>query len=171
MKSARRVGEKLGQGGPGFLVDSTVERLARRLRFLGFDAVLDRSESTARLLVRARSEGRLLLTRRRAARGSEVAVAVFLESDNVTAQLRQVLAHCGCDAESAPRCTVCNEELVAVSRSHADGRVPEFVFRSQREFAFCPDCDRYYWKGTHWRQVQWTRTFLGSEEESSDRES
>jgi len=137
-----------------FLVDSTVVRLSRWLRFLGLDASLDTTESITQLLVRARREDRVLLTRRRGLEGSEVAQTVLLRSDHLDEQLRQVLSTFGLGAEPSSRCTVCNEELAIVPRAKADGRVPEFIYRSQSEFAFCPACDRYYWRGSHWQNVQ-----------------
>ncbi len=139
---------------PKFLVDSTAARLSRWLRFLGLDVSLDTSESTSRLLVRARREGRVLLTRRRGLENAEAAQTVLLGSDHLEDQLRQVVAMFGLEMEALSRCTVCNEELTIVPRVNADGRVPEFIYRSNSEFAFCRKCDRYYWKGTHWQNVR-----------------
>ncbi|MBN1504060.1 MAG: Mut7-C RNAse domain-containing protein [Candidatus Eisenbacteria bacterium] len=157
-----------------FLVDSTVARLSHWLRFLGYDAALDNNPGDAALLARARREGRVLLTRKRSlgtSSGFTTAVvrpaggdasetgsasvaaagsALLLSSDFVSDQLRQVASGLGLTLASPPRCTVCNSELCLVSRAEADGRVPEFVYRTRSDFAFCPQCDRYYWKGTHW---------------------
>ncbi|UCF79713.1 MAG: hypothetical protein JSW03_05595 [Candidatus Eiseniibacteriota bacterium] len=137
---------------PRFLVDSTAVRLSRWLRFMGLDVSLDSSESVARLLLRARREGRVLLTRRRELAGARE--AVLLTSDHLDEQLRQVGTAYKLAVESASRCTVCNAELVVVPRVNADGRVPEFIYQSHRKFAFCKRCDRYYWKGTHWKNVR-----------------
>ncbi|MCX5800627.1 MAG: hypothetical protein NTX17_04500 [Candidatus Eisenbacteria bacterium] len=142
---------------PKLLVDSTAARLSKWLRFLGLDAALDRSKSTAGLLVRARREGRVLVSRRRSlesgsAPGSPPGV-VLLESDHLVDQLRQVIATLKLSEGFSPRCTICNGELDIVPRVNADGRVPEFVYRTQSEFAFCHNCDKYYWKGSHWKNV------------------
>jgi uncharacterized protein with PIN domain len=137
-----------------FLVDATAARLSRWLRFLGHDAVLDKSDSDARLLVRAGREGRVLLTRKRnvAANVAENGSAgvLLLSSDFLQDQLEQVVSCFGLSPGPAPRCTQCNSELVPVSRAEAEVRVPEFVYLSRNEFAFCAHCDKYYWKGTHW---------------------
>jgi uncharacterized protein with PIN domain len=152
-----------------FLVDSTAARLARWLRFLGYDAVLDRSESDAALLARARREGRVLLTRKRSlgavseacsgapggavSGGAVSGGALLLSSDFVSEQLKQVVREFALTQQPLPRCTVCNSELSLVSRADVDGRVPERVYRSKSEFAYCPRCDKYYWKGTHWEHA------------------
>jgi len=138
---------------PVFLVDSTAARLSRWLRFFGFDVALDRSKSAAHLLVRARREGRVLLTRRRSLESASTAEIVLLASDHLFDQIRQVIAALRLPAELLPRCTTCNGELDVVPRVYADGRVPEFVYRTQSEFAFCQNCDKYYWKGSHWKNV------------------
>lgn len=154
---------------PKLLVDSTAARLSRWLRFLGLDVALDRSKSTARLLIRARREGRVLLTRRRSLEGASAAEVVLLRSDHLADQLGQVVAALALPVELSPRCTSCNGELVIVPRVNADGRVPEFVYRTQSEFAFCENCDRYYWKGTHWKNVHdVSRPLLGKVDESTE---
>ncbi len=143
-------------GSTKFLVDATAARLSRRLRFLGYDAALDRSDSDARLLARARREGRVLLTRKRAlgsASGAGAADVLLLSSDFVSDQLKQVVSDFGLTFCSLPRCTLCNSELTLVTREDADGRVPELVYQSRSEFAFCTRCDKYYWKGTHWEHA------------------
>jgi uncharacterized protein with PIN domain len=151
------------------LVDSTAARLSRWLRFLGLDVALDRSKSTARLLLRARREGRVLLTRRRSLESASAAEVVLLESDHLADQLRQVIATLALSLELSPRCTTCNGELDIVPRVNADGRVPEFVYRTQTEFAFCENCDKYYWKGTHWKNVHdASRPFLDTLPESTE---
>lgn len=147
---------------PRLLIDSTAARLSRWLRFLGADAVLDRSKSAAHLLLRARREGRVLLTRRRNLRDASAATVLLLESDHLLEQLEQVITALSISVAYPPRCTVCNGELAIVSRVNADGRVPEFVYRTQTEFAFCEHCDRYYWRGTHLKNVhEASRPLLG----------
>jgi uncharacterized protein with PIN domain len=150
-----------------FLVDSTAVRLSRWLRFLGLDVSLDTNENPSRLLLAARREGRVLLTRRRSLEDAEAAETLLLGSDHLEEQLRQVVTAFGLDVRPSSRCTVCNEELAIVPRVSADGRVPEFVYRSHGEFAFCQACDRYYWKGTHWQNVRNTSGRLRHETDES----
>jgi uncharacterized protein with PIN domain len=100
------------------MVDSTVARLARWLRFLGYDAVLDRSDSDSKLVARARREGRVLLTRKRTL-GSDSAAAspggaLLLSSDFVPEQL----------AHAAPRAEVHCLQRRALACSPRSGRRP-----------------------------------------------
>jgi uncharacterized protein with PIN domain len=54
------------------------------------------------------------------------------------------------------RCILCNEELADIEKEKVKGKVPEYVFKTQEEFITCPKCNRIYWQGTHWGNVQKT---------------
>ena len=30
---------------------------------------------------------------------------------------------------------------------------PPYVFRTKEHFSLCPECDRIYWRGTHWDRM------------------
>jgi len=149
-------GEHTKDEAPRLLVDAMLGRLARWLRLLGCDAVLAPNDATDMELVRrARAEGRTILTRDTAlARRRGVAV-LLVASMELTAQLRQVVGQLGIGRERiGTRCLVCNHELVSLSREDARGRVPLYVWETQHQFHYCPQCDRVYWAGTHWEQMR-----------------
>jgi uncharacterized protein with PIN domain len=52
------------------------------------------------------------------------------------------------------RCTLCNELLIEVKKEKVRALVPEYVFKTQDDFVQCPQCERVYWQGTHWGNVQ-----------------
>lgn len=52
------------------------------------------------------------------------------------------------------RCIVCNVELIPVNKEKIKEKVPEYVFTTQQNFIACPKCNRVYWQGTHWGNVQ-----------------
>lgn len=108
--------------------------LARDLRFLGFDAACSQEEDAA-LLVRARAERRVLLTRdkelaQRA--GADGRLVPTLPRD---AAPRAVLATLGLRPDPAAflsRCAECNTSLEGGPKG-----------------ARCPGCGRVYWDGSH----------------------
>jgi uncharacterized protein len=130
-------------------------RLARWLRILGHDTVYFRTIEDADLVVLARNEGRILLTRdtrlvqRRAARD-----ALLVESPYLELQLRQ-LARWGGTGFLAPglcpRCPECNEPTLPAAKETVGDRVPLYVLRTQTRFRECRRCRRLYWKATHVR--------------------
>lgn len=138
-----------------FVADTMLGRLATWLRILGYDVEYSRDEDTA-LIERARVSGRILLTRdtgivcRRNAPSH-----LFVRSDHVAEQLRQVVRafHLVPAAPSRRRCPRCNVVMEARTKAEVFGRVPEFVWSRQDAFWGCPACGRLYWAGTHRRRM------------------
>jgi uncharacterized protein with PIN domain len=165
-----------GEPPPRFLADAMLGRLARWLRILGYDAEYFPGEDED-LLRRARSEGRILLSRdtRLLQRGpagirpvpgretDSLPPHLFIESDHVMAQLRQVVAALGLNPASPPvrRCTCCNVVLEPRDKAQVAGLVPEFVWSHHQAFWACPRCQRIYWAGTHRRRMDEAIRALG----------
>ncbi len=141
--------------GPRLVADAMLGRLARWLRILGCDVLYDPRWSDNELARLARAEGRILLTRDVALARRLGRQALFIVDEHVDEQLEQVAADLGLEAEAAfSRCPVCNEALEEVPRSWAWGYVPPYTFCTQREFRLCPNCNRFYWRGTHWEHMR-----------------
>ena len=143
-----------------FLVDLNVGRLVVWLRVLGYDTRLTSRRDDRCIAQQAMDEGRVLLTRdarlvrrRVVARGA--LCALLLRSDELWAQLRQVVTELGLDiTESFTRCPRCNLALQHVPRGQVRERLPPHVLRTQETFRGCPGCNRVYWQGTHWRKMR-----------------
>jgi uncharacterized protein with PIN domain len=137
-----------------FLVDRTAGKLARWLRILGFDVEYLATCDPASIARQARQSGRRVITRNRRLAERLGTDAIVLESQHLEGQMRQVVARVGpgrCKPFS--RCNVCNAGLVGVEKERVKGRVPEYVYSNQEDFSVCPVCGRYYWQGTHWRNM------------------
>ncbi len=124
-------------------------RLARWLRLMGADVIMDPEVGGAAMLKRARAENRILLTRDSRLRTARD--VLFLESNGFREQIRAVLARFPFDPlrRALSRCSRCNAELCRVGRDAVMTRVPPFVYASQEQFAECPSCGRIYWGATH----------------------
>jgi uncharacterized protein with PIN domain len=148
-----------GPGGPPrFLADAMLGRLATWLRILGYDAEYCRTEDDV-LLRRAQDEGRILLTRDTGLlRRGRLPPYLFIQSDRVEAQVRQVVWGLALDprAAKARRCLRCNVVLEPRTKAEVAGRVPEFVWSHHDTFWGCPTCDRIYWAGSHRRRMDET---------------
>jgi uncharacterized protein len=134
---------------PKFAADRMLARLARWLRLCGVDVLWDRALGGPELLAAARRQGRIVLTRDKRLRTAPD--AVFIESNDFRAQLRQVFARFRIDParHALSRCSRCNHELREVSREVVGLRVPPFVYASNERFAECDGCGRIYWAATH----------------------
>ena len=135
-----------------FYADAMLGSLARWMRALGFDVEYDRAIDDRVLVRRALSQGRIVLTRdkqlagRRALRGR----VRFIESDRLEEQLKQVVERYPIGVGgSFTRCLRCNALLQDIDREEVKGRVPAYVFETEKRFRKCGPCGKIYWPGTH----------------------
>lgn len=144
-----------------FLTDRMLGTLTRYLRFMGYDTMSANSltpgssrEDTL-LLEIAIQDDRLLLTRDRelARRGGEW--AIYIASEEVMAQIRQIadlrLIEPGVRMS---RCSLCNTRLrPATLREVREARyAPRSI--EGKEFSWCPACRKLYWMGSHGRHLE-----------------
>jgi hypothetical protein len=131
-----------------------VGTLAKWLRILGYDTCFDADMDDHQLVRLARAEDRVLLTRDRELAQRPGLKSVLLISESLEGQVSQVLAELHLEPDRAfSRCPVCNEPLTEVDREVARDRVPAYVARTHERFSMCPACQRIYWRGTHWQQM------------------
>ena len=142
-------------GDPAFLADSMLGTLAKWLRILGYDTSYDVRLDDNQLVRLARAEGRVLLTRDTGFLQRGGLQLVFIESQVLEEQLAQVIQACDLRTDNPfTRCPVCNAELEAVPKYEAWGQVPPYVFQTQEQFSLCPQCNQFYWRGTHWQHMR-----------------
>jgi uncharacterized protein with PIN domain len=138
-----------------FVVDGMLGSLARWLRILGYDTDYTNQRADAELVRIARAEDRVLLTRDRQLAGRRGVRALLIESQALDDQLTQVTSTFPPPPTSEPgRCSVCNTVLIHATPQEVAGRVPEYVLKQHQHFQHCPGCDRIYWRGSHWRNMQ-----------------
>lgn len=137
---------------PSFAADAMLGSLARWLRLFGFDCSFDVDIEDARLIGTARAEERVVLTRDRAV-ARKAARALFIESDDLDAQLLSVFRRLGVALPHEipmTRCSLCNALLERATQAVVDAAaLPARVLESHTEFYRCLKCGRFYWKGTH----------------------
>ena len=146
-----------------FVTDSSLEQLARRLRFLGHDVITHRGARLEELFEDAAREGRTVLTlsSRRPARHAGVPVQVVPRGD-LAAAVRLVVTHHAPATARWSRCPSCNVALHARSAFEARGEVPARVSRAGLPLTWCPSCGRWFWPGSHVaRMERWFAEVLG----------
>lgn len=138
-----------------FLADGMLGTLAKWLRILGCDTAYDARWDDNEVARRARAEGRVLLSRDHGLLRRRGLPGLLIESQVLDEQLAQVFLAFGLRAKrSFSRCPVCNSQLEQVPRSDAWGQVPPFVCATHDQFSLCPECNRFYWRGTHWQYMR-----------------
>lgn len=126
-------------------------KLTRYLRMMGYDVVYasDIDAETDQELINAAEES----NRRIITRDKEIASktdAILLKSKDINNQLRELItAGVELRLDYPTRCSLCNSEL------HETDENPEHA-PSQKRVWECSGCGQYYWKGSHWFDVQET---------------
>jgi len=141
-----------------FVADCMLGKLAKWLKILGFDVLYFSKAEDKDLVDLSRREDRVLLTRdtglieRTAKRPNRL----FVRSDDWEDQVVQVLDDLGLWGDVRPntRCIECNLPLKALARERARNLVTPFVLEHASSFAICPGCDRVFWQGTHYGDME-----------------
>jgi uncharacterized protein with PIN domain len=144
---------------PRFVADVMLGRLAKWLRIAGFDVLYSNSYSDDELIALSNGEGRILLSLdTRLLIRKSVRQFVFLESQNVQDQIRQILRATRIKHLSSllTRCLNCNETLIDIAREDVRNSVPKYVYETHYRFKSCPKCRRIFWAGSHRRSVHRT---------------
>jgi uncharacterized protein len=146
-----------------FATDSSLDLLARRLRFLGYDVVTHRGARLEELFAAAAAEARTVLTlSARHPRRHAGVPALRVPRGDVAAAVRAVAEAHAPAGRAWSRCPACNVTLRARSAFEARGEVPGRVARMGLPFSWCPSCARWYWPGSHVvRMNAWLESALG----------
>jgi uncharacterized protein with PIN domain len=140
-----------------FILTRELGRLVKWLRILGFDSVYFNQDSVGSLIIEALRDNRIIVTRNQRLPKKSGLRIVCLESELLKEQIKEVLKtlHIQPDKDIMfSRCIVCNAELKPIEKEEVRSRIPPYVFRTQQGFVTCPQCNRIYWQGTHWGNVQ-----------------
>ncbi len=137
---------------PCFAAEKTLGKLTKWLRLLGFDTRYESELSNGKSIEMLEND-RILLTRTQRIRKQFASrKLIFIESDHLDQQLNQIFRELGLKAaQTRPfsRCLQCNVPIVAVGKTSLWGRVPDYIFETHDHFQKCPECDRFYWPGSH----------------------
>ena len=139
-----------------FIATKELGKLSKWLRILGFDTEYYTQDNKSSLVISALRDERVVLTRlMRFPQGHGIKV-LHINSDFVKEQIKQLINELGLRLEKEQmfsRCTICNQEVVAIEKEKIKDNVPEYVYRTQSDFSICPVCARVYWQGSHWGNV------------------
>ena len=135
-----------------FAADRSLGNLSKWLRILGFDTLFG-SDASIRWFIEQLQEGRILLTRTEKIRKlfSDQRL-VFIESNAPIEQLKQVIDEfdiTAADIRPFSRCIRCNLPVVIIEKEAVYGRVPDYIWETNKVFHACRRCERVYWSGSH----------------------
>jgi len=141
-----------------FLADKMLGKLVTWLRILGFDTIYSPSDEDSSLILIARKENRILLTRdTNLIKRKIICDFLFIKSDKWEEQLFEIInglkIKLSLKSKIFSRCSLCNSITIKKEKLEVKDFVPPYVYLTQNEFVYCPTCKKYYWKGTHWERM------------------
>ena len=144
------------QDGLRFVLDGHLGRLAGYLRMLGFDVWYDPFADDVLLASIASREARVLLTRDVGLlKRREVEQGYWIRSHQPREQVREVVRRFALTRQFAPfhRCIACNGLLRSVPKAEIADLVPPYIKETKEEFSRCSECQKIYWRGTHYARM------------------
>jgi len=143
-----------------FVADSMNGKLAKKLRFFGFNTLYYKQISDNEIIKIAIEENRIILTsdyelyKLSISKNIEI-ILTNQESDldNLTEIGKLLNWQSLDDSKFSTRCTVCNNELVEIKKEELQKIIPRNTFQRFYEYYRCCDCSKIYWKGSHWNNM------------------
>ncbi len=139
-----------------FVADVHLGRLAAYLRLLGMDTLYRNDLKDPEIAQIASCEKRTVLTRDRGLlKRADVMYGYWIRHTEPRKQLAEVVSRfeLGGSADLFTRCLVCNTPLERADWAAIAARLPQRTAEHFRDFHSCPNCNRVYWKGSHYRRM------------------
>ncbi len=139
-----------------FIVDVNLGKLAPKLRLLGFDTLFRNDFDDNEIIETAAAEKRIILTRDKGIfTHNKVTHGYWLRNDNPSKQLKEVVSRLQLINNFKPftRCSVCNGRLIKVDKSSIVNRIFPDTIKYYEEFWECANCNKNYWKGSHYQEI------------------
>jgi uncharacterized protein with PIN domain len=133
-----------------FIADIMVGKLAKYLRMTGNDVIYINDISDDDVLKIAKQQGRIILTRdtlmlqRKECRTNQIK-SILIKDDKLLNQLKQIKEELQINLKpNLIRCIDCNTLLENAKKEDIEGKVPPYVYKTQKYFLYCKQCDKYY---------------------------
>ncbi len=145
-----------------FVLDGMLGKLARWLRMMGHDVNYSNSFRDDELLLVAKNENRILLTRDFALFQQAVSKNIetfYVEGNTEIERLSEIARRFGIPLEidlEKSRCPKCDNLLSPVDKSKVAEKVEKNTLLYYHEFWICPNCGSVYWQGAHWTKIRAT---------------
>lgn len=138
-----------------FLLTLDLYKLAKRLRFIGYDTKVIRSISLLNLIRIAKKEDRIVISRSKKVLNHPLDFPrIFVKSSILSQQLSEIsFAISFEDRDVFSRCPEDNDLLTIISKDKISSFIPEEILSQDLEFKICKKCGRIYWKGTHYEAM------------------
>lgn len=140
-----------------FILDAHLGKLAKYLRMLGFDTLYRNDFGDEEIIAIALSEKRIILTRDKLLlKSPRVSHGYYVRATDKHEQLREVTDKFDLCSQfkSFTRCMTCNSTLSRVPKKTIQTKVPPAILQSHNDFFLCQECNKVFWKGSHFKRME-----------------
>ncbi|MCK5408941.1 MAG: Mut7-C RNAse domain-containing protein [Candidatus Heimdallarchaeota archaeon] len=143
-----------------FYADSMLGKLARFLRFLGYDTLYRSEESVEKMLEISFEDNRIVLSKSKDVvnKCNKLSVkSLFITLNEIGYQLKTLHDVLHLEISIPPpnaRCSVCNNELIEKNKQEIINLIPKGTERHHNHFWQCSACGKIYWIGSHWKAIK-----------------
>jgi len=135
-----------------FIADINLADIVKYMRALGFDVCFDSSLSARNIIEISKKENRIILTKsRKLLRFKEVTHAIFIRPETTEQQIKRIIDFLDIKDSIKPfsRCLRCNSPVKSVPKESIADRIPLKTKAFCDQYTYCKSCDKIYWNGTH----------------------
>jgi len=141
------------------IVDSHLGKLAKYMRLLGIDTFYKNDIQEIEIINISINEKRTILTKNKnLLKRNEVINGYWIRNENVESQIKEVVRRFKLQNKIKyfSRCLICNSQLKFIEKEKIINRIPSRVKEWCNEFYYCENCDKIYWKGSHYNKMLMT---------------
>jgi uncharacterized protein with PIN domain len=142
---------------PKFILDVHLGTLAKYVRMLGIDSLYQNNYKDEEIVKISLKEKRTILTRDRGIlKRSDVTRGYWIRNTKTEDQIIEVIKRFDPKAhiKELSRCLLCNSPLRKIAKARVIDRLPKKVKEYQKEFYYCRNCDKVFWKGSHYTKMK-----------------
>jgi len=140
-----------------FVADAHLGKLAKYLRMLGFDTLYRSDIDDEEIISVAKKEKRIILTRDKLLlKSKDVSHGYFIRSIEKHEQLREVVKKFDLYSQfkSFTRCMTCNTVFIKAYKEEIHKKLDKDILGIFNEFFYCKNCDKVFWKGSHFKRME-----------------
>lgn len=140
-----------------FILDAHLGKLAKYLRMLGFNTLYRNDFEDDDIIAIALKEKRIILTRDKPLlKSKDVQHGYYVRATEKHEQLIEVVRKFDLynQFKSFTRCMTCNAELIPKEKKEVIDKIDADTARIFSEFFYCPECDKVFWKGSHFERME-----------------
>ena len=145
---------------PSFYADSMLGKLSRFFRFFGYDTLYRTEESVDDMIQASSEDDRIILSQAKEIvnRCTKLGVtAVFIPTTDISQQLKYLRNQLDLEFSIPPksaRCSLCNATLFEKEKNEILDLIPPRTAQHHDKFWSCSECDKVYWIGSHWKDIE-----------------